>query len=213
MKGPFITLEGIDGNGKTTQAELLAQHLRSLRYDVLHTREPGGTETARSIAPIILDRAHRALSPIAELFLYMADRAQHVEEVIRPHLTRGGIVLCERFSDSTLAYQGYGRGLDLEIISQLNRIATGGLRPEITILIDLPVEEAIRRKERAAGMLDRLELEGPEFHAKVRAGYLKLAARYPDRFAVLDGSQDMKTLFQEIVAAIVPKLTKHFHQP
>jgi len=190
-QGRFVTFEGMDGCGKTTQLRLLAQHLRENGREVVETVEPGGTEIGRQIRRILLDPANTAIHARTELLLYFASRAQNVEEVIRPALAEGRIVLCDRFTDSTLVYQGCGRGLDPAIVRQLDGIACQGLRPDLTVLIDIDLETSLarakRRNERVGQSESRIDDESAAFHENVRRGYLDLAAAEPNRFVVIDG--------------------------
>jgi dTMP kinase len=181
---PFITFEGMEGCGKSTQARLLA---RALGPDAVLTQEPGGTAIGRAIRQLLLDPANRAMSAEAEVLLFFADRAQHVAEVIRPALAAGKIVISTRYVDTSLAYQGYGRGLDLDRIRSVAVLATGGLRPDLTLFFDLPLEIGLARVVRRGGR-DRLESEVREFHERVRNGYLELAAAEPDRWIRIDAS-------------------------
>ncbi len=184
-KGLFITVEGGDGSGKSTQAVLLARHLKKMGYPVRHTREPGGTPFAESLRDILL-KPGGYVAPLAELFLYEAARAQHVAEVIRPTLDKGGVVVCERFCDATTAYQGWGRGLSVPLIERLNEMATASLKPDITFLLDVAPQDGLRRvARRGNGTKDRLERESTAFHERVRRGYLALAKREPKRFRVV----------------------------
>lgn len=189
--GRFLTFEGMDGCGKTTQLRLLAQHLRENGRDVVETVEPGGTEIGRQIRRILLDPANTAIHARTELLLYFASRAQNVEEVIRPALAEGKIVLCDRFTDSTLVYQGCGRGLDPAIVRDLDRIACQGLQPHATILIDIDLDTSLarakRRNERFGQSESRIDDESAAFHENVRRGYLDLAAAEPRRFILIDG--------------------------
>jgi len=180
----FITFEGMEGCGKSTQAKLLA---RALGPDVVLTQEPGGTAIGRAIRQLLLDPVNRAMSPEAEVLLFFADRAQHVAEVIRPALAAGRTVISTRYVDTSLAYQGYGRGLDLDRIRSVAVLATGGLRPDLTLFFDLPLEVGLARVVRR-GVRDRLESEVREFHERVRNGYLELAAAEPDRWIRIDAS-------------------------
>jgi len=180
----FITFEGMEGCGKSTQAKLLA---RALGPDAVLTQEPGGTAIGRAIRQLLLDPANRAMSAEAEVLLFFADRAQHVAEVIRPALAAGKIVISTRYVDTSLAYQGYGRGLDLDRIRSVAVLATGGLRPDLTLFFDLPLEVGLDRVIRRGGR-DRLESEVREFHERVRNGYLELAAAEPDRWIRIDAS-------------------------
>ncbi len=200
MPGLFITLEGIDGCGKTTQARLLAARLRRAGRAVSLTREPGGTPAGESLRRLLLS-PHPALGPEAELFLYLADRALHVAEVVNPALERGEIVVCERYTDSTLAYQGYGRGLDLALLRRLNTLATGGLQPDLTLVLDLPSFQARLDAKRR----DRLESEGEEFLARVAEGFRKLAGEAPDRLKLVSASAQVPEVQAEI-ALLVQRL-------
>jgi dTMP kinase len=181
---PFITFEGMEGCGKSTQAKLLA---RALGPDAVLTQEPGGTAIGRAIRQLLLHPANRAMSAEAEVLLFFADRAQHVAEVIRPALAAGKIVISTRYVDTSLAYQGYGRGLDLDRIRSVAVLATGGLRPDLTLFFDLPLEIGLARVVSRGGR-DRLESEVREFHERVRNGYLELAAAEPDRWIRIDAS-------------------------
>lgn len=202
MKGFFVVFEGIDGVGKTTQARLLASSLAQRGYPVLSTREPGGTDLGEGIRGLLLDRT-LAPVPWAEVFLYAASRAHHVATKIRPALEKGYVVVCDRFLDSTLAYQGFGRGLDLEELERINLLAAGDLVPDLTVLLDMPVEEALGR---LSGRLDRLEREDVEFFCRVRQGYLWLAEKHPWRYMVLDARQDPLELQKMTLAAIEVKM-------
>lgn len=197
MPGIFITIEGIDGAGKTTQTRLLVGWLIGLGYGVCATREPGGTSAGERIRDLVLSREW-AIPAEAELFLYLADRTIHVSQVIRPALAAGDVVVCERYTDSTLAYQGYGRGLDPGLLRQLNETATGGLVPDLTLVLDLPVNMA-RLDE---GRLDRLESEGRDFLARVAAGFRELAEKEPGRVKLIDGSGEVQTVHGKMVAAV-----------
>ncbi len=187
MKGKFISFEGIEGTGKSTQAKLLQQSLLGLGYEVILTEEPGGTLISLRIREILLSVDHTNMKPLTELLLYNAARAQHIEEVILPALNRGAVVITDRFTDSTFAYQGYGRGIDPDLLESIDRIATNGLRPDMTMLLDLDVETGLKRNRRI-NKTDRLELEDVEFHERVRKGYHELAAKEPERIKVLDAS-------------------------
>jgi len=207
MTGTFITFEGIEGSGKSTQIALLANYLSDRGIRNVLTREPGGTLIGDQVRKILLDPANRSLDPTAELLLYAASRAQHLHEIILPALTNGMTVLCDRFSDATLAYQGYGRRLDIEMIRSLDRIVTTGMRPDLTILFDI---EATMGIERARGRNNSLGLEAEArfeneeliFHDRVRQGYLKLVAQEPDRIRIVDASGTSEAV-QEQVRKIV----------
>lgn len=192
-RGLFITLEGGDGSGKSTQAELLEQWLGSRGRTILRSREPGGTEVGEQIREIVLH--HRGeISPRAEALLYAADRAQHIDTRVRPALERGDVVIQDRYIDSSLAYQGAGRALDLGEVRELSRWATGDLWPDLTILLDLDEVTARTRLDSSRTRFDRLEAEKNDFHRRVRAHFLELAAAEPRRFLVLDASLDIHTL-------------------
>jgi dTMP kinase len=209
----FITFEGIEGCGKTTQVELLSRLLESQGRPVLVTREPGGCAIADKIRAILLDADNHGLVPLAELFLYAAARAQHVAEVIRPALAAGKVVICDRFTDATLAYQGYGRALDLEMITTLNRCAAGELTPDLTILLDCPekvgLERALARIQATKGAREeRFEQESLRFHRAVRNGYLLLAAADPERFVVLDGGLGIDETADAVSEAVLSRLLR-----
>lgn len=201
----LITFEGIEGSGKSTQIRLLEEHLRGLEWQVVVTREPGGCRIADAIRHILLDPDNTQLASTAELLLYAAARAQHVAEVIRPALAEGAIVLCDRYIDATVAYQGYGRGLDLGLIEELNRLASDGVQPDLTLLFDLPVEEGLRRarsrNQQAVINEGRFEAESLAFHRRVRDGYLALA-REERRFSVIDASGSREAVSRRLETAI-----------
>jgi dTMP kinase len=182
----FITFEGLDYSGKSTQAALLVERLEKVAQGraIRFIREPGGTPVSEKIREILLDREHHEISEVAEMLLFSASRNQLVTEVIIPALMNNEIVVCDRYDDSTTAYQGYGRGLDLQSISQMNRLATAGVRPDLTILLDIPLEEIARRN---TGSTDRMEDAGQQFHKRVRDGYLAIARNEPGRVAVING--------------------------
>jgi len=191
----FITFEGIEGCGKSTQLALLAAALQERSSPVTVTREPGGTRAGDAIRRLLLDTSAPGLDPLAELLLYLADRAQHVRETVKPALAAGRIVLCDRFSDSTIAYQGYGRGGDVARIRLLDEVARDGCRPDLTFLLDCPVSlglERVRTRAATPEGTDRLEREPDAFHERVHAGFLKLAAAEPDRIVVIDSRLPMR---------------------
>lgn len=196
-KGLFITLEGPDGGGKTTQAQQLASWFRLYGREVLITREPGGTETAESIRELVLDPALQ-LSPETESLLQLAARADHVSQVIRPALDAGKVVLCDRFSDSTLVYQGILRDMDLDQLRKLNDFATRSLRPDVTLLLDGDPRELLKRRN-DRGIVDKFELQGLAFQDRVRAGYLQLAQAEPERILVVDALEEPEVVTEEII--------------
>jgi dTMP kinase len=208
----FISFEGIEGCGKTTQVELLAKYLSHLDIPYTVTREPGGTHLGRLIRQMLLDPAHNEMEPLTELFLYAADRAQHIAQVIRPALESHHWLICDRFADATTVYQGYGRDQDLAFIKQLNEMATQGIWPRLSLLLDCPVEVGLDRARQRImetfleGREDRFEQQDLTFHQKVREGYLRIAAQYPDRFIILDATLEQEQLHQEIVALLKPYL-------
>jgi dTMP kinase len=185
----FVTLEGPDGGGKSSQARQLVEHLRSLGHDVLLTREPGGTAIGDQIRRVITDLANTPMHPRAEILLFSASRAQLCHEVIWPHLQAGGIVVSDRFFDSTFAYQGYGHRLDLEALRHITHFATGGLVPDLTLLLDLPAEDGLMRRKKDGGW-NRLDAYNLEFHLRVRQGYLAMAAADPQRWVTVDAGRD-----------------------
>ena len=199
----FVTIEGIEGSGKSTLLAALAERLRSLGHDVVATREPGGTPVGDAIRRIFLDELVK-IEPLTEALLVNAARAQHLAEVVRPALRAGKLVLCDRFTDSTLAYQGFGRGLDLGMLRSLCAVATGGLEPDLTLLLDVPVELSRRRTGARGGGADRLESENDAFHERVRRGFLEIARARDHR--VLDGALGSPELVEAAFAAIEPLL-------
>lgn len=202
MSGIFITFEGGDGAGKTTQSELLASWFASRGYEVVRTRDPGGTPLGQSVRELLLHGEH--VDQRAEALLYAADRAQNVAEVVRPALARGAAVIQDRYIDSSLAYQGAGRELPPGEIRGLSEWATGGLWPGLTVLLDVSPELAAQRRAAAGQLADRLEREAIEFHTRVREGFLGLAAAEPDRFLVLDAAQPVEALHEAILARVAP---------
>lgn len=196
-RGFFISFEGIEGTGKTTQVRLLAERLSKAGYSVILTKEPGGTAIGNKIRDVLLQPEHKGMFYLTELLLYNADRAQHLKELILPAISEGKIVITDRFSDSTVAYQGYGRGIDISLIKSIDEIATGGIKPDITILFDLDVETGLKRN-RGINKIDRLELEDIEFHKKVRKGYLQIANREPERIRIIDASMPIDKITEKI---------------
>ena len=207
MPGKLISLEGIDNTGKSTQARRLSLYLKRKGFDTLLIREPGGTEISEKIRRILLSHKSGSLSPRAELLLYQAARAQLVSQMILPALRLGKIVVCDRYYDSSTAYQGYARGLDLKLVRDLNKFATGGIAPDLTILIDLPAQLALKRAKGNLKSPDRLEKEKLRFHEKVRAGYLSLAKKEPARFKIIKGDEGIEKIWQKI-RCVVDKMFK-----
>ncbi len=198
MAGFFITFEGIDCCGKTTQARKLVSYLRRRGHQVLLVREPGGERIAERIRRILLSEKNSEMSLISELLLYQSARAQLTERMILPALKEGKVVVCDRYADSSLAYQGYGRGLNKKMIKQLNQISTSGLVPDLTILLDLPVKISFRRKEKEKRKKDRLERERFEFHQRTRRGYLTIARQNRRRIKLIDGTKDIDETWQNV---------------
>ena len=210
-RGKLITFEGIDGCGKTTQLRLLERILISRNIPFVSTREPGGTELGKTVRAALLNVSRHKVEPLAELLLYAADRAQHVREFILPNLEAGKLVLSDRFYDATTAYQGCGRGFDLTLIKQLNELATGGLKPDLTLLFDLDVAQAIERIHRRSGedetespdsQADRLDKESVEFYEKVRQGYLAIQQQEPERFRIIPASSSIEVIRQTVMEAL-----------
>ena len=204
LPGLFITLEGPEGAGKTTQLKLLSKFLDEQGYQHVITRDPGGTALGKPIRRVLLN-SETAIDPVAELLLYEADRAQNVSEIILPNLKLGKIVFCDRYTDSTIAYQGYGRGLDLKLIDMVNEIASQGLKPDFTILFDIESKAGLARLHPSGH--DRLEREAIEFHQKVRQGYLDLASRDPARWRLLDAAGAMSKVQEELRRIVTEALT------
>jgi len=205
----FITLEGIDYSGKTTQAKLLVESLKKTKKEVIFLREPGGTNISEKIRSILLDKQHLELTQIAELFLFSAARHQLVTEVIKPALKSGKFVVCDRYDDSTTAYQGYGRGIDLNDVKLINRIATEGLRPDLTFYLDVQIEEIFKRQQSKNVSTDRMEESGRIFFEKVRKGYLVLAKEEPERFMVINGNRQIDIIHNEIWEIIKQRIEKN----
>lgn len=200
-----MTLEGPDGSGKTSQAIQLAEHLRTRGHDVLLTREPGGTDISEQIRRVLTALDNTNMHPRTEFLLFSASRAQHVHERIRPHLESGGVAICDRFFDASLAYQGYGHRLDLEALRAITTFATDGLTPDITLLLDLPVEEGLRRRE-IDGNWNRLDAYDIDFHRRVRDGYLALAESQPERWVVIDARQPFDAVQEQLRQAVESRL-------
>jgi len=209
MKGIFISFEGIEGTGKTIQSRLLYEYLSKKGYSVVLTGEPGGTRIGLKIRDLLLSVENKGMIPLAELLLYNASRAQHVQEIILPEINKGSVVITDRFTDSTIAYQGYGRGIDLSYIDSIDLIATERLRPDITILLDLDVEVGLRRN-RGINKMDRLELEDVEFHKRVRNGYLEIAAKEPERIKLVDASVSIEEIHNKVVNIVMDFLSPDY---
>jgi dTMP kinase len=201
-KGLFITFEGADGCGKSTQMQLLKQYLQNKGYNIVETREPGGKGLGEKIREILLNYDGE-VSDRCESFLFLADRAQNIDVIVKPAIRDGKIVLCDRHTDSSVAYQGYGRGLDIEEINRLNTLSTGGLKPDLTYVFDVDIETSMTRvgKEK-----DRMESAGDEFFNKVRKGYLEIAKQEPERVKVINAKNDIETVFQDVLKKIEPLL-------
>jgi len=206
--GPmFVTLEGPEGSGKSTQIKALAGFLDQQGFDVLVTREPGGTAIGDQIRDCLHNVENTAMTGPTEFLLYSASRAQLVREVLRPALAAGKVVLCDRYADSTIAYQGYGRDLDLTAVTAVTEFATEGLRPDLTLLLDIDVQKGLARRVAGAEEMNRLDLETLAFHRRVRDGYHQLAAADPERWRIIDASQDAAAVQQELRAAVLERLT------
>lgn len=213
MPGTFITFEGIDGSGKSTQLRLLSTFLRVHRCDAVLTREPGGTALGLRLREALLD-ALEEVDPLTELLVFAADRAQHVRRMLLPALESGAVVISDRYADATIAYQGAGRGFPPELISQIVQLATGGLKPDLTLLFDVAIDESVTRTTRRStskspagrGGRDRLDIEDAEFHARVRDAYLRIAAAEPERVKVIDTSGPVEQTHQRVKQIIVPFL-------
>jgi dTMP kinase len=210
MSGFFMTFEGIEGCGKSTHVTLLSQALQAQGHRVVATREPGGTSIGQTLRQILLHSSATPLAKGTELLLMLADRAQHVQDVIQPGLHDGKVVISDRFVDSTVAYQGYGRGIEHDLLSRLNSFACDGYLPALTILLDLPVAEGLRRAGKRRGAteaVDHFEAESVAFHERVRAGFLSVARAEPHRVYVIDSRRPVEEIHQEIVAVVQARLT------
>lgn len=205
-RGIFITFEGIEGSGKTTQGILLAEKLKKEGFKVLYTYEPGDTQAGKHIRQILLNSEIK-ITPLCELLLYLADRVQHIEEKIKPHLESGFIVICDRFTDSTVVYQGYARGISIELIEQFNKKLFNDFKPDLTVLLDCSASEGLKRNQKI-NKKDRFEMENLAFHEKVRQGYLELAKIYRERFFVVDATQSIESIAEKIYEK-VKSILKH----
>jgi len=202
----FITFEGPDGSGKTTQFHLLVTWLHKKGYPVISTREPGGTDIGEQIRDVLHNPQNTAMDARTEILLYSASRAQHVAQHIRPALAQGKIVVSDRYADSTLAYQGYGRQLDLETLRQITTFATGGLVPDLTLYLDISAQKGLSRRRLGGGEWNRLDAEALEFHQRVRAGYHELVKQEPDRWVIVDAARPIEGIQAEIRATVGEKL-------
>jgi dTMP kinase len=207
-RGLFITIEGIDGSGKSTHASMLADYLNERGIPSVLTREPGGTRIGEQVRSILLDNVNSDMAAMTEVLLYAASRAQHVEQVIKPALEQGKVVLCDRFVDSSLAYQGYARGLGLDTVKAINEHALGGVWPDITLLLDISPEIAWKRILKD-GFKDRLESEGLELLKVVYEGYRNIARLYSDRFYIISAADGVNDIHKKILSIIEPKLKKY----
>jgi dTMP kinase len=213
VAGTFITFEGIDGSGKSTQLRLLANFLKLKGCDALLTREPGGTPVGNRLRAALLD-AHEEVDPLAELLVFAADRAQHVRRVLRPALDEGRVVFSDRYADATAAYQGAGRGFSPELISEIIQLATGGLKPDLTLLFDLSVDESnvrTRRRSNEKQRGDRLDAEAEDFHIRVRDAYLHLAHAEPERIKVVETNRPLEETHERVKEIVVPFLLRRGH--
>ena len=201
MKGKFITVEGIEGVGKTTNIGFIHQQLQAAGRDVVLTREPGGTPLGEAVRGLLLDPEYTGMDSTCELQLMFAARAEHLAKVVWPALEKGQWVLCDRFTDATYAYQGGGRGIDTSVIARLEELVQGDFRPDLTLLLDVPVEIGLARAGKR-GALDRFEQEKVEFFERVRSAYLELARRYPERYRVIDAGQPLEAVQQQLAAML-----------
>jgi dTMP kinase len=201
----FITIEGPDGSGKSSQVPVLAEAIRQAGYDLVVTREPGGTEIGDQVRQIIMDLKNTGMFPHTEILLFQASRAQLVQEVIRPNLEAGKVVLCDRYADATLAYQGYGHETDLLELRRVVEYATGGLKPDLTLYLDIDVEKGLRRKGKGDEW-NRLDAYEVEFHERARAGYLELIAQEPERWVVIDAGQPVEQVQEDLKRVVLERL-------
>jgi dTMP kinase len=207
----FITFEGPEGSGKTSQIVLLAEYLQEKGYDVVQTREPGGTPIGDQIRAVLHDVNNREMESVTELLLYSASRAQLVRELVEPALVAGKIILCDRYADSTIAYQGYGRGLDLPALYMLTEFATGGLKPHLTLLLDIYVERGLDRRQMGGEEMNRLDLETVSFHQKVRKGYHTLAEAEPERWVIVDADRPVEAIQKDLREIVKEKVAVWQH--
>ncbi len=213
MTGTFITFEGIDGSGKSTQLRMLANFLKQAGCDVLLTREPGGTPVGNRLRAALLD-AQEEVDPLTELLVFAADRAQHVRRVLRPALELGQVVFSDRYADATAAYQGAGRGFSPELISEIIQLATEGLKPDLTVLFDLSIKDSTARTQRRGNGTqrgDRLDAENDDFHTRVRAAYLQLAQAEPERIKIVDTNRPVEATHERVKEIVIPFLRSRGH--
>ncbi len=199
--GKFITFEGTDGSGKTTQIKLLEEYIKNKGYELVLTREPGGTKVSELIRDLVLDPSNSEIMPLTEMIMYSASRAQHVSQLIKPAIEAGKIVICDRFVDSSYAYQGNGRGVDLKVIADVNRVAIDGMSPDITFFLDIDPEIAIKRRINATGA-DRIEQEKIDFHRRVYEGYKKMALLFPERIKTINANKSIDEISSQIIEYI-----------
>ncbi|MDD5368388.1 MAG: dTMP kinase [Anaerolineaceae bacterium] len=209
----FITLEGTEGSGKSSQAGPLAECIRQKGYTVIATREPGGTAIGNQIREILLNLKNTDIQPRTEILLFQAARAQLVEQVIRPHLQQGGVVLCDRYADSTLAYQGYGQGGDLATLRLLLDFATGHLKPDLTFLLDIDVITGLERRRTSGGEWNRLDAQASAYYQRVRSGYLELAGGEPERWVIIDANRPHADVQADLRRVALQRLKDHSHSP
>ena len=202
----FITFEGTEGSGKSTQIDLLATFLHSRGYKVIVTREPGGTTIGEQVRLCLHDVNNKNMAAASEFLLYSASRAQHVEEIIEPAVAEGAIVLSDRYSDSSIAYQGYGRGLDLDALRQITRFATGGLKPDLTLLLEIDAIQGLERREVGGAEINRMDLQTASFYERVQKGYEALVAAEPDRWVVINANKPKDILQNEVRSVVLDKL-------
>jgi len=211
-RGLFFTFEGIEGSGKSTQIRYLAEVLTQAGHRVLQTREPGGTASAEAIRQILLTpSSHESITPQTEALLIFAARCQHVTQLVMPALGQGTVVLCDRFSDSTFAYQGFARGLDLQWLRKANEVATGGLTPDLTLVLDLPVSVGLARRRADRGQQNRLDRETERFHQKVRRGFLALAAEEPNRMTIVNANQPAQEVRDDLTEIVLGWIARPRH--
>jgi len=206
LNGRFITFEGIDGSGKSTQLRLLAEELRALGFELITTCEPGGTPLGRQLRTALFE-TEEDVSPLAELLLFAADRAQHIERLVRPALAEGKVVISDRYADATAAYQGAGRGFPQEIIREVIELATGGLKPDLTIFLDIPIKEASARMASRSERGNRMDAETEEFYSRVRDAYLGFARAEPERFRVIDAARPVENIRVEVLSEVTRNLS------